>query len=333
MEKIISVEHIVKDFVIYEHKQGIKNSFKELISRDKKIVRAVDDISFEVNRGDIVGYLGTNGAGKSTTIKMMTGILKPTSGNIKVNGLSPNKDRVNLAKNIGVVFGQKCQLWWDIPLIESLNLTKYMYNISTDEYKKNLDKFIELLDMKDFINVPVRQLSLGQRIRGEICCALIHNPQILFLDEPTIGLDVVVKKNIRDFIHEINKEKDITVILTTHDMDDVEKLCNNIIIIDEGKKIFDNSIDVLKKEYADYGLITYYFALSFLSDFSSIKSMDGIQKIESQGNKVNVYFDKKKTNTTILSQKFFEFGNVVDFQTNNIELSAILRNIFDKNKE
>ena len=246
----ITVKHLNKTFKVYERKNGLKGAFKSLIKRKVKLIHAVDDISFDIKKGEIVGYIGPNGAGKSTTIKMLCGILKPDSGEVSVAGFNPFKDRVKYVKNIGVVFGQKSQLWWDIPVIDTFELLKDIYKINDEEYKKNLNELIELLQLEKFLHTPVRQLSLGERMRCEICASLLHNPKILFLDEPTIGLDAVSKVRVRKFIKEINKKRKCTIILTSHDMQDIESLTNRLIVIGHGKKLYDGTLSGIKHKYS-----------------------------------------------------------------------------------
>lgn len=249
MENIIEVNNVKKYYKIAKQKKGFFSSVKNLFNRQYEVKKAVDDISFLIKKGEIVGFIGPNGAGKSTTIKMLSGILYPDSGRLVSNGFIPYKQRKNYVKNIGVVFGQKSQLNWDLPLIESFELMKYIYRIPKDKYEENLKKFTELLDMESFINQPVRQLSLGQRMRGDIVAALLHSPQIVFFDEPTIGLDVVAKEKIREFIKYMNDTEKTTIIFTTHDMQDIEKVCERLIIIDSGKKIYDGSVSEIKNKF------------------------------------------------------------------------------------
>ena len=232
--------------------EGLKGSLKDLFSRDYKIVRAVDNISMSIKQGEIVGYLGPNGAGKSTTIKMMTGILEPTSGEILVGGNVPYQNRTKNAQEIGVVFGQRSQLWWALPLIESFKILKDIYGVSDEDYNDMLTLYKSLVDIEPLLHKPVRQMSLGQRTLSDILAAFLHNPKIVFLDEPTIGLDVSMKAKIRTLIHALNKEKNTTVILTTHDMGDVDALCQRIVIIDKGKMLYDNDIEHLKNFFGSY---------------------------------------------------------------------------------
>lgn len=247
----IEVKHLCKTFKVAKKSEGKFATLKQFFSRKYDYIKAIDDISFSIKKGEIVGYIGPNGAGKSTTIKILSGILVPDSGSVLINRYTPWKDRTKYVKDIGVVFGQRSQLWWDIPAIDSFNLLKDIYGISNSEYQNNLNELIKLLDLKDIMNIPVRQLSLGNRMRLEIAASLLHKPKILFLDEPTIGLDAVSKKNVRDFIKKINKSTNVTVILTTHDMNDIEALAKRIILIGKGKLLYDGSLSKLKKKY-DY---------------------------------------------------------------------------------
>jgi ABC-2 type transport system ATP-binding protein len=236
---VIDVEHLSKDFVVRRGR----------MRRERHVVEAVRDISFRVERGELLGYLGPNGAGKSTTIKMLTGILVPSSGRVSVAGLDPSKRRIELAKRIGAMFGQRVQLWWDLPLIDSFELLRHIYRVPADTYRSSLERFREVLDLDPFLHTPVRQLSLGQRIRGELTAAMLHEPELLFLDEPTIGLDVVAKQRVRDFLVEINRGRGVTVLLTTHDLGDIERLCERLLVIDHGSLIWDGRIDELKERY------------------------------------------------------------------------------------
>nr|WP_030241625.1 MULTISPECIES: ATP-binding cassette domain-containing protein [unclassified Streptomyces] len=212
------------------------------MKRELRQVRAVDSISFRVERGEMVGYIGPNGAGKSTTIKMLTGILTPSAGRLRVAGIDPSRERIRLAHRIGVVFGQRTTLWWDLPLIDSYKLMHRMYRIPDARYRENLGRLVELLDLGDLLDVPVRQLSLGQRMRGDIVAALLHDPEVLYLDEPTIGLDVVSKSKVREFLRELNAERGTTVLLTTHDLQDIEQLCKRVMVIDHGRLMYDGPL-------------------------------------------------------------------------------------------
>ena len=238
---MIEVEHLQKRFVVR------RGRFR----RERHVVEAVRDISFRVERGELVGYLGANGAGKSTTIKMLTGILVPSAGRVSVAGMEPSRQRIELAKRIGAMFGQRIQLWWDLPLFESFELLRHIYRVPADRHRASLARFREVLDLDPFLRTPVRQLSLGQRIRGELTAAMLHGPELLFLDEPTIGLDVVAKQRVRDFLVEINRRDGVTVLLTTHDLGDIERLCERLLVIDRGSLIWDGRIAELRARYGD----------------------------------------------------------------------------------
>ena len=245
----INVNHISKTFKVAKRQSGLKASLKSFFKRNYIYIEAVKDVSFEIEKGEIIGYIGPNGAGKSTTIKMLSGILTPDKGTININGLSPSKDRIKYVSNIGVVFGQRSQLWWDIPALDTFDLLKDIYKLDESEFNNTKEQLIELLDLKNIVNIPVRQLSLGQRMRCEIAASLIHKPSILFLDEPTIGLDAESKINVRNFIKKINKEMNTTIILTTHDMSDIEALAKRIILIGKGRILYDGNIKKLKEKY------------------------------------------------------------------------------------
>lgn len=245
----IEVKQISKTFKVAKKKSGLKESIKSFFKREFIEVKAVEDISFSIDEGEIVGYIGPNGAGKSTTIKILSGILIPDSGKCSIDNMTPWKDRVKYVKKIGVVFGQRSQLWWDIPAEDTFDLLKDIYEIPEEEYQTTKEDLINRLNLQDIINIPVRQLSLGQRMRCEIAASLLHNPKILFLDEPTIGLDAVSKQVVRDFIKKHNKEKKTTVILTSHDMADITSLAKRIILIGKGHVLYDGSLKKLQNKY------------------------------------------------------------------------------------
>lgn len=250
---IIEVQNLTKNYNIIVPKKGLSG----LVKREYITKCAVDNISFNIQEGEVVAYVGPNGAGKSTTIKLMTGILKPSSGSVRVAGFDPNKDKVNNAKSIGVVFGQKSQLYWDLPVYDSFELYRYMYEVPKETFKKNLEKYINLFELEDFINQPVRQLSLGQRMRANIVIALLHNPRIIYMDEPTLGLDVISKKAIYSGIRNINKEMNATIILTSHDMADIEAVCNRMILINHGSVVYDGTLEEFKNKHNNH----YYIKL------------------------------------------------------------------------
>lgn len=259
MEPIIRMADINKEFKILKRREGIKGSIQDLFARDYQILKAVNHITTEIMPGEMVGYLGPNGAGKSTTIKMMTGVLEPTSGEILVNGRIPYENRTRNAQDIGVVFGQRSQLWWALPVIESFRILKEIYRISDKDFKNNLEYYDALVGASELYQKPVRQMSLGQRTLCDILAAFLHNPRVVFMDEPTIGLDVSMKSKIRELVGTLNKERGTTIILTTHDMGDVDALCKRIIIIDKGRMIYDNDIEHLRSFFGSYRTIRIQF--------------------------------------------------------------------------
>ena len=245
----IEVKDLCKDYKIAKSEKGIGGAIKSLFHREYTVKEAVKNVSFSLEKGEIVGYIGPNGAGKSTTLKMLSGVLIPTSGTVTVGGIVPYKERKENAKHIGVVFGQRSQLYWDLPLSDTFDLYENLYAVPKGQFRRNCEYYIDLLDMKDFVDQPVRQLSLGQKMKANIAIALLHNPDVLYLDEPTIGLDVTSKKVLRDAIKSINAEKKTTIILTTHDMDDIEAVCQRLIMIDQGQKLFDGTLEDFRAKY------------------------------------------------------------------------------------
>ena len=245
--KMVEVTDLVKEFRTFERKEGISGAIRNLFAREYTTLRAVDSISFRIQPGEMVGYIGPNGAGKSTTIKMLTGILQPTSGTILSNGFVPSRERSRYTRTIGVVFGQRTQLWWDIAVVESFRLLKNIYEVSDADYESRMKRFDQILELRRYLHTPVRKLSLGERMRCDVAAALLHNPPLLFLDEPTIGLDIVAKENIRAFLKEINRDHGTTMLLTTHDLSDIEELCRRLMIIDRGKLLFEGALDELKR--------------------------------------------------------------------------------------
>ena len=308
MENAIVMNDVVKEFKVLNRHEGLKGSLRDLFSRDYKTVTAVDHISISIKPGEIVGYLGPNGAGKSTTIKMMSGVLEPTSGEILVNGVVPYKNRTRNAENIGVVFGQRSQLWWSLPLIESFKLLKEIYMIPTADYERMLELYRELADIESLLHKPVRQMSLGQRTLSDILAAFLHNPKIVFLDEPTIGLDVSMKAKIRELIKGLNKEKNTTVILTTHDMGDVDALCQRIIIIDHGSMIYDNDIEHLKHYFGSYRTLKLNLVGA------------GWQEI---------VVDESKTDVMSVISEYQKKGGVKDIQLEDISTEEVIKKIYE----
>lgn len=249
MTAMIEAYDVNKTFRVVKRRPGLLGGLRSVVQPQVRTVHAVNDLNFSVERGEIIGLVGPNGAGKSTTIKMLTGILVPTSGKICVAGLAPVRQRRELASHIGVVFGQRTQLWWDLPLLDSLRLLRHMYRVPQARHEANLERLSAMLDLDEFMDTPVRQLSLGQRMRGDLAAALLHDPELLYLDEPTIGLDVVAKARIREFLLSLNTELGTTILLTTHDMDDVEMLCPRMVIIDHGRKLYDGSVEEIRARF------------------------------------------------------------------------------------
>jgi len=246
---MIEAESLSKTFRVARRRSGLLGGLRSVVDPEVRIVQAVQNLSLHVERGEMIGLVGPNGAGKSTTIKMLTGILVPTSGTMRVAGLNPTHQRRELASRIGVVFGQRSQLWWDLPLIDSLRLLRHLYRVPEARHNTNLAHLRTMLELDEFIDTPVRQLSLGQRMRGDLAAALLHDPELLYLDEPTIGLDVVAKARIRQFLLAINAERSVTTLLTTHDMDDVEMLCPRMLIIDHGRKLYDGTVAAIREHF------------------------------------------------------------------------------------
>jgi ABC-2 type transport system ATP-binding protein len=284
---------------------------------------AVDGVTFSLEPGELVGYIGPNGAGKSTTIKMLTGILVPTSGEVRVAGLVPWKQRKENARNIGVIFGQRSQLYWDLPLIESFELLRAIYGVPRDVYRRNLDEFVQILDMADFLRTPVRQLSLGQRMRGDFAAALLHSPKIVYLDEPTIGLDVVAKEAIREFIARINAERGATIVLTTHDLADVERLCKRIVLIDRGTLIYDGDIDRIKSEYGKFRTLIVRFCEPVEGPH-----LDGAQLTAVEDSSARFRFDRNVQRADLLVRQASERYRVEDVSLEEPDLESIIRRIY-----
>ncbi|MGZ9586815.1 ABC transporter ATP-binding protein [Paenibacillus marinisediminis] len=256
----IEVDKLRKTFRVQRNREGLSGALKDLFKREYNEVTAVKDISFTIPEGEICGYIGENGAGKSTTIKMLTGILVPTAGKLQVQGYVPFQEREAFVKHIGVVFGQRSQLWWDIGVIESFRLLRKVYRVPENDFKRRLDELVERLQLQELLNRPVRKLSLGQRMRCELVASLLHQPKVLFLDEPTIGLDIVVKTEIREFLHHLNREHGTTILLTTHDLQDIEALCSRVIMLDDGNIIYDGGLDHLKSTWGKGREIRFQFA-------------------------------------------------------------------------
>lgn len=325
---IISVKNLSKTFKKPVRGEGIKGMIKSFFSKKYDEVKAVDSISFDIKEGEIVGYIGANGAGKSTTIKMMCGILYPTDGEVKIDGMSFEKDRQAINKQMGVVFGQKTQLWWDIPLIETFKILKSIYEVSDEEYEERFEYLCDLLDMKPFLTQTVRSLSLGQRMRADFAAALIHSPRIVYLDEPTIGLDVLVKEKIRGAIKELNKRYNITVILTTHDMKDIEELCNRIIIIDKGKILYDGSLANIKYRFGNTK--TIYIPSNVNIEANEITNRFPKLIIETKGDKTGIKFSLNNVETDDILLHLINTYHIKDFEIEDISIEDITKKLYEK---
>lgn len=321
----IEMNHVRKEFKVYRRPEGIRNMVLSLLHREYEWKNAVEDLSVSIEKGELVGYIGKNGAGKSTTIKMLSGILTPTSGTILTDGRVPSENRKENAGNIGVVFGQRTQLNWDLPMVDSFQLYRRMYHIPDKEFQENVDMYTELLGMGEFLKKPVRQLSLGQKMRAEIAVSLLHNPGILYLDEPTIGLDVVVKERIRSFIRELNKERRTTVILTTHDMKDIEEICSRIIMIDQGKLVLDLPMKEFRKQEAGY----YQIKISF-SEMKQELAMAGVECIRMEPGRRVYRAEQKSVSVNELLQQLAASFEVTELEMKEPEIDDIVRKLYQK---
>ena len=325
MAPIIEVTNIAREFRRPKQVHGPFGGLRTFFTREADIVRAVEDVSFSIDEGEVVGYLGANGAGKSTTIKMLSGILVPTEGTVTVNGLIPWENREENALNIGVVFGQRTQLWWDLPLADSLRIIARLYRMETPAYERNLARLNELLDLQPFLETPVRQLSLGQRMRGDLTAAMLYEPKILYLDEPTIGLDVVAKERMRGFIEQVNRESNTTIILTTHDLADVERLTRRIIFIDKGRVLFDGPVAELKHRYAPYREL--HVSLAPNGDVSSVEDIDGVIDVEAPEGQMIIRFDPQVIKVADLIAAVVARNAVSDLSIVEPALESVVREI------
>jgi ABC-2 type transport system ATP-binding protein len=320
---IIETRELRKVFKTVRRIPGPLGALRTLFSREYDDKIAVDGVSMSLEAGELVGYIGPNGAGKSTTIKMLTGILVPSAGSITVAGIVPHERRKENARNIGVVFGQRSQLYWDLPLIESFELLRAIYGVPQATYRRNLDAFAELLEMGEFLRTPVRQLSLGQRMRGDFAAAMMHDPKIIYLDEPTIGLDVVAKESIREFIARVNQERGTTVILTTHDLADVERLCRRIVLIDRGTIIFDGPIERIVNEYGTHRTLVLRFERP-----TPDPQLEGAQLESSDGLTARFRFDRNRERADRLIRQASERYSLQDVHLEEPDLESIISRIY-----
>lgn len=322
----ISVNHLKKYFKVYKRLPGFISTIRSFLKRQSEITKAVDDISFTIDQGELVGFIGPNGAGKTTTLKCLSGLLYPTHGKISVLGHTPFERKYDYLRRISLIMGQKNQLWWDLPSSETFRLNKEIYELSNKEYKNNLEELTTLLEVQDIVSLPVRKLSLGQRMKMELIAALLHKPQILFLDEPTIGLDVVMQKKIRDFIAQYNRQYKSTIILTSHYMYDVKSLCKRVIIVDQGKILYDGNLDQLVRKYADKKIITLD-----LNKFIEGKKLARLGEIQSYKYPKLVLSVPRNKAKQISAQLLEEFP-VEDFNIQDPEIEDIIRQVFSTHK-
>lgn len=320
---IISVKQLGKQFQVAKRRPGFFGGFLSLFSREYLVKTALDGISFDIQPGELVGYIGPNGAGKSTTVKILSGILVPNGGEVKVLGKTPWENRVEIAHHLGVVFGQRTQLWWDLPVIESFELLRDIYRVPGIQYKNTLDSLIQTLELSKLLHIPVRQLSLGQRMRCDLAASLLHSPKILFLDEPTIGLDAVSKLAVRDFIRRLNNEKNVTVVLTTHDMDDIESLCERVIILNDGKIYLDGSIAQLRQKISPERRLI----IDLLNEKESISDPQATV-LKKEGHRVWLTFDPTLTSTPALISRITAAHQITDLFIENPPVEEIIAKFY-----
>ncbi|MGM0880154.1 MAG: ABC transporter ATP-binding protein [Bacillota bacterium] len=326
----IEVQGLTKHFLQAVKSPGLAGAVKHLFSQKYVEKAAVNGVDMRIEEGEAVAYVGPNGAGKSTTIKMLTGILIPTSGSILVNGIDPYKKRMDNARTIGAVFGQRTQLWWDIPIIESFSLIKDIYDIPENQYKKNLSDFIELLGMDEFLHLSARKLSLGQRMRADLAAALLHNPRMVYLDEPTIGLDIAVKQKIRAFIKTINEEWKTTIMLTTHDLGDIEDICKRLIIIDRGQIIYDGTLDAVKDRFARERVIHFQVeADSCGAAAASLTRMNGVVIEKAEQTSLSVRFDRFRITASEVVAAVMTHGEVADFRIDEPGIEHVIKQVYE----
>ncbi len=326
---MIEVSHLQKNFSKTIKEPGLKGALKSFVHPQREIFEAVKDLSFEVPKGQILGFIGANGAGKSTTIKMLTGILKPTSGYCRINGKIPQDNRQDYVRDIGAVFGQRTQLWWDLALQETYVVLKEIYDVPEKAFRKRMDFLNEVLDLNEFIKDPVRTLSLGQRMRADIAASLLHNPKVLFLDEPTIGLDVSVKGNIRRAITQINQEEETTILLTTHDLSDIEQLCDRIIMIDKGQEIFDGTVTQLKQSFGKMKSLSFELRPGQEQVVSQFMGLPDIT-VERHELSLDIQYDSSRYQTADIIQKTMADFAVRDLKMTDVDIEDIVRRFYRK---
>jgi ABC-2 type transport system ATP-binding protein len=327
-EPLIHVRDLCKHFRGFRRREGLLGSIQNLFVREYQTVAAVDRVSFSIERGESVGYIGPNGAGKSTTIKMLTGILVPTSGEIRINGFVPHRQRRDYVKTIGVVFGQRTQLWWDIAVVESFKLLRRIYDVSQRDFDARMERFNEVLNIRDYLYTPVRKLSLGERMRCDLAAALLHNPPLLFLDEPTIGLDVVAKDRIRRFLHAVNRDFRTTILLTTHDLDDIEELCRRIMIIDHGRVLYDGPLDRLKEQLLRTKQVKFVLKDAAHAAHVSGFERDGLELERVDEMTFRIRFDRHRVATSDLIRQILAAVDVRDLLIEDEPIEEIIKRIY-----
>ena len=327
-DPLILVHDLSKHFRSFQRREGVWGSIQNLFVRDYKTVAAVERVSFSINRGEMVGYIGPNGAGKSTSVKMLTGILVPTSGEVRINGFVPSRQRRHYVKTIGVVFGQRTQLWWDIAVIESFKLLRRIYDVSQRDFDGRMGLFDEILGIRDYLHTPVRKLSLGERMRCDLAAALLHNPSLLFLDEPTIGLDVVAKDHIRQFLRAINREFRTTVLLTTHDLDDIEELCKRIMIIDHGRLLYDGQLSELKSRLLRTKQIKFVLKDRAQAAGADAISRDGFEVEQVDELTYRIRFDRATVPTADLIRRILGAVEVRDLLIEDEPIEELIKRIY-----
>ena len=325
MRPIISVTNLTKTFKVFKHHRGAFGALRNLFTRQFHPIHAVDGISFQIQPGELVGYLGPNGAGKSTTMKMLSGLLVPTRGDLIVDGFVPWRERRTYVNRIGAVFGQRTTLWWDLPVIESFDMLQHIYKIPSDRYQQNLAEFRAYLELDPFLDSPVRSLSLGQRMRADICAALLHEPKLLFLDEPTIGLDVIAKERIRKFITQINRQKGTTVILTTHDLSDVEKLCERIMIIDHGRLLYDGELSKLRDRFGGKRQLV----VEFTEEYTQV-AVSGAEVVEHSGLRAIYQFERESVTASELIARLTHSYRIRDLEVREPDIESTIRRIYEE---
>lgn len=325
MKPIIVMNEVTKIFKTTRRQSGVWGTLQSLVRPQVQEVHAVDRVSFALQPGELVGYLGPNGAGKSTTIKMLTGLLVPSSGEVIADGFVPWRERSRYVARIGAVFGQRTTLWWDLPVIESFELLQPMYRVPRERFKRNLDDFVDLLEMAEFLHTPVRSLSLGQRMRADLCAALLHEPGLVFLDEPTIGLDVVAKERIRQFIQHVHQDRGVTVLLTTHDLSDIEKLCERLMILDHGKLLYDGSLTDLNSRFESDWLLL----VTFEQEYTDV-SLPGFEPVRQDLLRAVYPFNHRRIASADLIQQLLQHYRIADLEVRRPPLEETIRRIYEE---